>query len=218
MLEELDRLSLGPLERRALELELVERLTSAKAYALNQVHGTLAVRIQKDTPAGAPYPEADALYSSESGVVLVVRTADCMPLFFVVHGDRPVCGVIHAGWRGLAAGIISKTLLKVLNEMQAEGSRTDSIDLFTGPCISGEAYEVGPEVASHFELVLKTESRPHVDLLANAALEIERFGAARNIGTRLFRDFFACTAGENSRYYSHRKGDTGRNLNILHIR
>ena len=149
---------------------------------------------------------------------MVVRTADCMPVAFVAAAERPVCGIIHAGWRGLAAGILSKTLGRVLLEMKEEGRPAESLELFIGPCISGDAYEVGRDVADHFELCIETAGRPHVDLTANAVLEIERFETAHNLPVRLIRDFAACTVKDNSEYYSHRKGDRGRNLNFLYIR
>lgn len=212
--------NLEGLERRAAELELVKEITGAKrAFALSQVHGTAAVRIHAGAHSGPPFPEADALYSSDSGVCLVIRTADCMPLFFVAQGAANVCGVIHAGWRGLAAGIVNQTLRLVLQEMEQEGQAAETISLFTGPCISGEHYEVGPEVASQFPLVSMTAGKHHVDLVENAALEVERL--SREIPAVRFhfhRDFSACTVRDNRQYYSHRKGDTGRNLNLLHIR
>lgn len=216
----LDAMKLEGLERRAAELDLVKKITgAASAFALSQVHGTAALRVHAATPAGPPFPEADALYSSDSGVCLVVRTADCMPLFFVAAGASPVCGVIHAGWRGLAAGIISQTVRLVLQEMEQAGQAAESLSLFSGPCISGEHYEVGPEVASRFSIVSVAAGKPHVDLAENAALEVERLSLEYpGVRFHFHRDFSACTVRDNRQYYSHRKGDTGRNLNLLHIR
>jgi YfiH family protein len=213
----LDAQNLEGSERRAAELALVQKHTGARAvYALDQVHGTRAVRIDSASDP-FPFPQADALYSSESGVCLVVRTADCMPVYFVAAGERPVSGIIHAGWRGLAAGILSKTLRAVIAEMTAAGSPPQSVDLFLGPCISGDAYEVGRDVADHFEIVIETRERPHIDLASNAELEIERLEKEHGLPMRFLRDLTACTVKDNGRYYSHRKGDRGRNLNFLYL-
>lgn len=217
-LEALDRQNLEGSERRAAEIALIKERTNARAvYALDQVHGDQAIQIDADTPAQPPYPKADALYSSENGVCLVVRTADCMPVYFAAAGKVPVFGIIHAGWRGLAAGILTKTLARVLAQMENNGSPAESLDVFVGPCISGSAYEVGRDVSDHFELVIETADRPHVDLAANAALEIERFQASHKLPAR-FHSPAACTVKDNAHYYSHRKGDRGRNLNFLYIK
>lgn len=219
----LDAMNLEGMERRAAELDLVKQFTGARAvFALSQTHGALAVRIDSSTFPGPPFPEADALYSSMSGVCLVVRTADCMPLFFTASRlgspGEAVSGIIHAGWRGLAAGIITRTLRSVIQEIGDSGEET-LVNLFTGPCISGENYEVGTDVAARFEIVSMAAGKPHVDLTENAMLAVERIAREYpRVRFNFQRDFAACTVKENHRYYSHRKGDTGRNLNLLYIR
>lgn len=215
--KDLDRRGLEGPARRLEELALARRITAMdRAYSLSQVHGTRALYINGDEPEGPPFPEADALYTDRRGICLVVRTADCMPVFFTALGpdSRTVCGIIHAGWRGLAAGIVTRTLAEA-DELLGGAS---AIALYAGPCISGEHYEVGEEVAAHFEIVDRSRPRAHVDLVLNLEAEAMRFQESRRIPVTLDTNFAACTAGRNADYYSHRKGDTGRNLNLLFIR
>ena len=136
------------------------------SYALvSQVHGDLVLTAEKPGLQG----EADALSTSIPGLVLAIRTADCVPI--LVESDTEVFA-IHAGWRGIANGIITKTLLHV------QGLRAAAI----GPCISLEAYEVGREVVDGIVasgvpkdiFVQEKEPRPHVDLKAAAAFQLRQ--------------------------------------------
>ncbi len=137
-------------------------------YALvSQVHGDMVLKAEKPGLQG----EADALSTSVPGLVLAIRTADCVPI--LVESETTVFA-IHAGWRGIANGIITKTLLHV------DGLRAAAI----GPCISLEAYEVGWEVVDGIVtsgvpkeiFVQERDPRPHVDLKAAAAYQLRRCG------------------------------------------
>ena len=137
-------------------------------YALvSQVHGDRVVVAEKQGLQG----EADALRTSMPGLVLAIRTADCVPI--LVESDTDVFA-IHAGWRGIANGIVTKTL------QHAKGLRAAAI----GPCISVDAYEVGPEVVDGIAstgipkdvFVRKKQPRPHVDLKAAAAYQLRQCG------------------------------------------
>jgi len=135
-------------------------------YALvSQVHGNTVIAAQKPGLQG----EADALRTSTPGLVLAIRTADCVPI--LVESDSEVFA-IHAGWRGIANGIIIKTLRNV------EGLRAAAI----GPCISVDAYEVGWEVVDGIVasgvpkdvFVREKQPRPHVDLKAAAHYQLQQ--------------------------------------------
>ena len=95
--------------------------------------------------------------------------------------------------------------------------------MFRGPAIGGDVYEVGPEVAEHFEIKTRnTNNRERetwlLDLPANAADRMDAFGPAARLDSRLDDVFRGCVYTGNRRWYSHRRGDAGRNLNIIMLK
>jgi len=107
---------------------------------LQQVHGTGVVDASR--VATAPRPEADAAWTASPGIVCAVLTADCLPVVIADPGGAAV-GVAHAGWRGLAAGVVEATV----TALPVEASR---LQAWLGPAIGPRAFEVGPEVRSAF--------------------------------------------------------------------
>lgn len=107
---------------------------------LRQVHGTNVVRLSASPEPVEP--EADAAVTSEPGVVLAILTADCLPVLFASR-DGIHIGAAHAGWRGLAAGVLEATVT-------AMGVPTSEIIAWLGPAIAAESYEVGEEVRDTF--------------------------------------------------------------------
>ena len=176
---------------------------------LKQVHGTRVVRWGSDAFDDGP-PEADAIISDQPGSICVVRTADCLPILLCA-GDGSEIGAIHAGWRGLAAGIVDTTL---------DAMRTPASDLvaWLGPAISQAAFEVGPEVREAFgrwgenDVLFRPNDtgRLQADLpgLAKAML------AARGIAAT---DVAQCTFSRPQQFYSYRRdGETGRLLSFIY--
>ncbi len=111
---------------------------------LYQVHGADVVTVDESWEAGAR-PRADALVTKAPGRALGILTADCAPVLLVDPQAR-VIGAAHAGWRGLAAGVIEATLAA----MEKLGARRARICAAVGPCIGQNSYEVGPEVVAAF--------------------------------------------------------------------
>ncbi|MCC7112773.1 MAG: peptidoglycan editing factor PgeF [Burkholderiales bacterium] len=111
---------------------------------LAQVHGTRVVTIGPDDLAAcaADPPEADAAVTRDRGVVLAVRTADCLPVVFADR-DATVVGIAHAGWRGLAAGVLEAALAA----MHVDAAR---VVAWVGPGIGPGAFEVGRDVVDAF--------------------------------------------------------------------
>lgn len=103
----------------------------------SQVHGNTVI----DVDAARRATEGDALVTSQSGVALAILVADCVPVLLVDESTSRF-GVVHAGWRGLVAGVLGSAL--------AHFEDPGAVHAFIGPCISREAYQVGPEVAEHF--------------------------------------------------------------------
>jgi YfiH family protein len=126
----------------------VERALGAEVsrwsrHGLRQVHGGRVVEAGAETGSGEP-PEADAVWTSERGRLLVVRTADCVPVLLAATGAGGVRAVaaVHAGWRGLVAGVVAHAVSAL------EGAVPSSRILATiGPSIGPCCYEIGPDAA-----------------------------------------------------------------------
>ncbi len=182
---------------------------------LEQVHGTQCLEILQ---AEDKTMVADAAYTRAEGVVCVVQTADCLPIL-IAHKEAKFVAAVHAGWRGLAAGIISRTL-KILDV------DSSNLSIFIGPAISFDYFEVGEEVLQAFEswaraLSLtpdnlaenfiesssgpKKEKKYRANLAGLAKTELKALGVESIYGGNL------CTWRDNDRFYSYRKeGVTGR--------
>jgi YfiH family protein len=140
----------------------------AHLITLSQVHGTevLDVEASHDNLTG------DGLVTSAPGLALAILVADCVPIL-LVDGASPQFGVVHAGWRGLAAGVIASAL------SHFEAPRT--VHAFIGPCISMEGYQIGPEVATHFaaypeSVIADVGDRSRLDLRRVTASQLLELG------------------------------------------
>jgi hypothetical protein len=111
-----------------------------KIALMSQVHGAEVLRVAHGMGPQATIGSADGAVTAEAGIVLTVRTADCVPVLFAAPG---AVAVAHAGWRGVAAQVVARTLT-VLCEVA--GVTPDRVTAAIGPCISGPRYEVGDEV------------------------------------------------------------------------
>lgn len=115
-----------------------------RRHDLRQVHGARTVLVTADRPDAAPVPEADALVTAEPGELLVVRTADCLPVLLVAElFDEPVAvAAVHAGWRGLVAGVLDSALDEL-----ARLAPTARLHAALGPAIGPCCFEIGPDAA-----------------------------------------------------------------------
>ena len=148
-------------------------LPGAPVALISQVHGDSVVRAYGGGAAGI----ADAVFTEEKGLLVAVRVADCVPI--LVAGDG-VVGAIHAGWRGVAAGVIGQAV-------EAMGTGR-ALLAAVGPCISVDAYEVGEEVVQGIlgqgtpeEIFLRRDlgSKAHVDLGAAVVWQLQRAGVSQ---------------------------------------
>lgn len=176
----------------------VRALLPAEPAWLAQVHGTDVADL--DVLSGSERPRADAAVSTRPGRVAVVLTADCLPVFLCDRAGRRVA-VAHAGWRGLAAGVVENAVRSL---------RTPAHDVLAwmGPAIGPEAFEVGPEVREAF---LAADSgaaeafRAHrpgkylADLYALARRRLQRAGVGAVFGGGF------CTSSEEARFFSYRR-------------
>ena len=179
---------------------LVERfgLPSAPCW-LRQVHGTDVVRLSQLPPEE---PEADAAVTSSPGTVLAILTADCLPVVFAAADGSEVAAA-HAGWRGLAAGVLEATVAAM---------RTDANDIvaWLGPAAGPQAYEVGTEVFETFTardpqaasaFVATRRGHWRVDMYALAR---QRLGDA-GIDMHRVHGGGLCTISDPQRFFSHRR-------------
>ncbi len=174
----------------------------AEPLWLDQVHGR-AVAVHS---GGTGRPQADGAVAFEDGRVLAVLTADCLPLVLASR-DGTRIGIAHAGWRGLAAGIIENTV-------GALGVSGDEILAWLGPAIGPAAFEVGGEVREAFvsadpgataAFVPNARGRWQADLGALARRRLE------SLGVREVSGGGACTWSDPARYFSYRRAPaTGR--------
>lgn len=177
---------------------------------LRQVHGTRVVRA---VAGGAP-TDADAAVTAAARVACVVLTADCLPVLFAAR-DGSAVGAAHAGWRGLAAGILEATIA----ELGHVGAAPDTLCAWLGPAIGPAAYEVGAEVRDALLLgdpgadaALRPGQPGHwwLDLYAAARRRLAAAGVTAVHGGGL------CTASDPGRYFSYRRdGRCGRQATLI---
>lgn len=187
---------------------------------LEQVHGTSVVVLdagnipRTTTPEQlmqSPRPRADAAVTRQAGVVCAIQVADCLPVLFAAR-DGSVVGAAHAGWRGLASGVLGATVAA----MDVPG---DQIVAWLGPAIGPESFEVGDDVIAAFAATARSDQRVQTeaafvrkpngkwlcDLFALARLRLAAAGVTQVSGGG------SCTVTDARRFYSYRRdGQTGR--------
>ena len=174
---------------------------------LTQVHGT-AVRITGDTTP----VEADAAIGQGVGATVAVLTADCLPILLCADDGGEVAAV-HAGWRGLAAGIVAATVTRMR-------TRPERLLAWLGPAISQPAFEVGDEVREAFVAAdpgaqacfqPNERGRWQADLYRLAGRKLGAAGVGAVFGGGL------CTFGDAERFFSYRRdGQCGRMASFVH--
>ncbi len=179
----------------------------AEPVWLSQVHGTRCV----DAATARPGAQADAGFTRQRGVVCAVLTADCLPVL-LCDEKATVVGIAHAGWRGLAAGVIETTVA-------AMGEPGGRLMAWLGPAIGAQAFEVGGEVR---ELFLAGDAAAADAFAAGAGgkwmCDIYRLARRRLHALGIYRiagaDF--CTANDPQRFFSYRRdGVTGRMASLI---
>lgn len=178
---------------------------------MHQVHGT-AVAILSATREPVPIV-ADAAITRETGVVCAVLTADCLPVLFADRHASAV-GVAHAGWRGLASGVLERTVA----ELNTSGARTEDLLAWFGPAIGPAAFEVGPEVLAGF-VANNPESAAHFTRGAAGKWHADLYALARQrlacCGVHAVGGGGFCTQSDAGRFYSWRRDRNGGRMAAL---
>ena len=214
---------------------MLQTLIGAKPVYLKQVHGTELATLQPKTPHGTV---ADACITTEKKLACTIMVADCLPVLFTDLEGRFVAAA-HAGWRGLADGVLNRSVDAVLevNSFAAGvfvGFNAINIIAWLGPCIGPKAFEIGAEVkaafaeklphsAAYFRPVGHPNSGKYLaDLAGLARLNLQQLGlAAANIyGNDGSTDW--CTVSNPLQFFSHRRdavrlGNSGRMAGCIWI-
>lgn len=173
---------------------------------LNQVHGVAVQDLDIARPTVSPVT-ADASVTTRAGIACVVMVADCLPVLFATRDGSRV-GAAHAGWRGLASGVLEETV----RAMRVPGKE---LMAWLGPCISREHFEVGDEVREEFVkqdacasayFDRNARGRWQADLIGLAKRRLERQGVTDAGGGSW------CTFEDRQRFYSHRRDGKGGRL------
>lgn len=173
------------------------RLATAK-----QVHGSRVVVHDRGWEGWLRTDAADGHVARTRGTALAVTVADCVPVF-LAHRSGAVA-LLHSGWRGTAAGILAEGVAA----LAAAGAPPGELRLHLGPAICGSCYEVSPDV--YAKITGRTVDEPStVDLRAVLADQ------ARRAGVREIAISPACTRCDGERFFSHRGGDSGRQLGVI---
>jgi YfiH family protein len=197
----------------------LQSLLPGRPAWISQVHGAEVVDAALVQPC-APVQVGDASTAHDAGVVCAILTADCLPVLFA-DLDGKVVGAAHAGWRGLAAGVLASTVAA----MRAQGA--GEITAWLGPAIGPQAFEVGADVVDAFRTALpdgrhEEGFRPYPGregkYLADMTLLARRL-LARDGVTRVHGGD-RCTFTEGDRFYSYRRdaAGSGRQASLIWIK
>ena len=182
--------------RAALSVERVPRFAPVQRHGCGvwDVDDALPVRPEDS-------PEADAVVTSQPDRLLAVRTADCVPILLATKDGRSV-GAVHAGWRGVLAGVVPQAVQRLANE----------VVVAVGPCISVEHFEVGPEVVAAFtdaglsEAVHARDGSQYIDLPQAVAQQLTEQGIpAEDVDLSS-----CCTYRDEAEFFSYRRDVTHR--------
>lgn len=179
---------------------------------LDQVHGDMIIHVVNEPSADLPAAgEADGIITVIKGVVPVIRTADCVPVF-LFDPEKSILGAVHSGWKGAMLNISSKCVKEMVF---LYGSDPSKIKAFILPSIGPESYEVNDDVACHFpENTISLNGKLYVDLWGVVENSLKKVGVrAENIfNSRI------CNRINHKDFFSHRYGDAGRNLNFAYMK
>lgn len=187
-----------------------------RVVEIHQVHGPTVVVVRRGEAAHeGPSPKADALVTDDPGVVVAVRVADCAPVL-LASDDGRVVGAVHAGWRGVIAGVLPNAVRAMLKLSPVHVPA--QIAAVIGPCIEAASFEVGDEVVADFQRVFphhwreivhapgaittprgEANTKHHVDIKAALRIQLETLGVARVDVVP------GCTFCDRERFFSHRR-------------
>jgi len=178
---------------------------------LNQVHeDTVLIIDTLPTDDSIYHGDADAMITDIPGICLVIRTADCVPIFAYDPVNK-VLGAAHSGWRGTQLKIAA-TMIKKMEDVY--NCKASDIHAYILPSIGPQSYEVNEDVSQHF---------PHDHEILNGKIylnlwqNIIRILKDAGLNSNFIYNAGICNMIQSDDFFSHRKGDLGRNLNFAYI-
>lgn len=203
------------LNNRALLSETLS-LPSSLCW-LTQTHSTRLLKLEGDTDRQInTIRAADASWTVRENQACIVMTADCLPVLVTDRKGSFVCA-IHAGWRGLCAGIIEKSLHTIVAELNIQSNQ---LLVWLGPCIGNKAFRVGSEVRSEFiaeNKHAKFAFTPYQDSYLADLHKLARLRLAPFKGAEISASDH-CTFNESELFYSYRRNQkTGRMASLIWI-
>ena len=168
--------------------------------------------------------KADASFTRQQGLACAVMTADCLPVLFCDLQGRQVAAA-HAGWKGLASGVLANTL----SRFRDNGIAANEVIAWLGPAISQAAFEVGPEVQSAFTtfsdgspwadescFAQGNNDRLHANLYRLARRQLEQLGVAGVYGDSKLCTYSTVDKDDEYRFFSYRRqAKTGRQASLI---
>lgn len=188
----------------------IRKYFSAEPAWLTQVHGMTVL----DAAQVHDAPQADASFTTQPGVVCAIMTADCLPVLFADVEGRAV-GAAHAGWRGLAGGILENTVAA----MHEAGA--GNLHAWLGPAIGPQQFEVGEDVVQAFvakDVAMQTAFKAIAGRPGKYFADIYQLArqTLANVGVTQVSGGKYCTLSELKRFYSYRRdGVTGRMASLI---
>ena len=208
------RVMAGVTDRHVDRFALLRRLPSSVASVeAEQAHGSSIAIIEHPPEPSAPIAGCDGLLTSSAELALLIRTADCLPIFFA-EPSRGVIGIAHVGWRGLAALLPLRMLAAFRGVYHI---RAEALRVAIGPAIRDCCYEVGSEFTLHFGPFVRQRGARRTCDLVGAAVHQLRQGGVR---PERIADCQQCTACDTQRWYSLRREGpaTGRLTALIMLR
>ncbi len=179
------------------------RVGAVRLATAAQVHGDTVLEHDTRWTGWLRADAADGHFALARGTAMAVTVADCVPVF-VAHPSGATA-ILHSGWRGTAARITERAIRR----FQALGLAPEDLRVHCGPAICGRCYEVSAEVA----LQLTGHDPGHAVTVDLRELIARR---ARTLGVRHLSSSAYCTRCDNDRFFSHRAGDPGRQIGVIH--
>jgi hypothetical protein len=179
----------------------------ARPVWMSQVHGKRVLCLPVE--AGLASSSADAAITTEPGTACTVMVADCLPVLFAAPGGRGV-GAAHAGWRGLASGVLEATVTALC---EAAACAPSELQVWLGPCIGPRQFEVGSDVVEAFSGGSHFIARPRADGAMRWLADLPGLARCRlrAVGVAQLSGGTWCTVEDRSRFFSFRRdGLTGR--------
>lgn len=188
----------------------IRKYFPAEPAWLTQVHGTTVI----DAAQVQNAPEADASFTTQPGLVCAIMTADCLPVLFADAEGRAV-GAAHAGWRGLAGGVLENTVAA----MREAGAV--NLHAWLGPAIGPQQFEVGEDVVQAFvakDVAMQLAFKPIVERPGKYLADIYQLArqTLAKIGVTQISGGNLCTVSDSAKFYSFRRdGVTGRMASLI---